>query len=74
MPAPREFPWVRCQIPPEAWKAARYVAERLDWTLPAVYMAAICWSLLEHEPEELIGYITAQLDGSRLDPDYGGDL
>ena len=53
--------WVRCQIPPEAHRVAWRVAAALGWTLPAVYMACICYCLLEIEPEWFISYLRESL-------------
>jgi hypothetical protein len=55
------FPFVRTQIPPEARDAARKVGAALDWNLPGVYAAAVCYALLEVGADRLIEFLTAAL-------------
>jgi hypothetical protein len=61
MPPEKTWPWVRCQIPPDAHRVAWQVAAALGWTVPAVYMACICYCLLEIEPASFISCLRESL-------------
>jgi len=67
MRAENSWPWVRCQIPPDAHRAAHYVAREMSWNLPAVYMACICYCTLEIEPESFVSFLRESL-ASHADP------
>jgi hypothetical protein len=62
MPDKPGLKFVRCQVPPDVHAAARAVAAKFDWNVPAAYTAMACYCMLVIGPDKFAALVEEQLE------------